>query len=95
MSPEAVTWLNQFSDRQLNDHQRLALVFLRNNEQMTNGDYQRLNHVDSVTANRELRGLAQEGLITQHSTRRWAYYTLNVSTKAQVIQQPQTDEEKI
>jgi ATP-dependent DNA helicase RecG len=70
MSPQAVAWLNQFAAHRLNDHQRLALVYLRHNEQITNSDYQRLNHVDSVTANRELRGLVQEGLIEQHNTRR-------------------------
>lgn len=95
ISPEAITWLNQFSDKPLNDHQRLALVYLRHNKQMTNSDYQRLNHVDSVTANRELRGLVQLGLIQQHSKRRWAYYTLNVPAEARVPQLPRTDEEKI
>jgi ATP-dependent DNA helicase RecG len=70
MSPEASAWLNQFADRPLNDQQRLALVYLRHNERMTNSDYQRLNHVDSVTANRELRRLVQAGLIEQNSTRR-------------------------
>jgi len=95
MSPEAIRWLNQFADRQLNDHQRLALVYLRHNDRITNSDYQRLNHVDSVTANRELRGLVQEGLIQQQSTRRWAYYILNAPEEVQVALPAQTDEEKI
>ena len=95
MSPEAIAWLNRFADRPLNDYQRLALVYLRHNEQLTNSDYQRLNHVDSVTANRELRGLVQLGLIEQHRTRRWAYYTLNVPAEISVPPPPQTDEEKI
>src|SRR5437764_1456224 len=46
MSPEAITWLNQFSGLALNDRQRLALVYLRNNDRMANNDYQRLNRVD-------------------------------------------------
>jgi len=62
---------------------------------MTASDYQRLNHVDSVTANRELHGLVQAGMIEQHSTRRWAYYTLNVPAEAEALPQPQTEEEKI
>src|SRR5439155_6893443 len=95
MSPEAIAWLNQFADRPLSDRQRLALVYLRHNERMTNSDYQRLNHVDSVTANRELRGLVQANLIEQHSTRRWAYYTLNVPPEIKTLLQPQTDEERI
>jgi ATP-dependent DNA helicase RecG len=94
MSPEAITWLNQFADRPLNDPQRLALVYLRHNRQITNGDYRRLNHVDSVTANRELRGLVQSGLIEQHSTRRWAYYTLNVPAQLKPLKL-ETAEDKI
>jgi len=82
MGPEAITWLNRFADRPLTDRQRLALVYLRYNEQLTNSDYQRLNHVDSVTASRDLRGLVQSGLVEQHSTRRWAYYTLAVEKEA-------------
>ena len=38
------------------------------NQQITSGEYQRLDHVDSVTANRELRGLVQTGLVIQNST---------------------------
>jgi ATP-dependent DNA helicase RecG len=96
MSPEAIAWLNQFADRPLNDHQRLALVYLRHNDQITNSDYQRLNHVNSVIATRELRGLVQSGLVDQHSTRRWAYYTLNVPAEVKAPQQiSHPDEEKI
>lgn len=95
MSPDAIAWLNKFANRPLNDHQRLALVYLRHNERITNSDYQRLNHVDSVTANRELRGIVQSGLIDLHSTRRWAYYTPNVPAEVKVSQPVQTDEEKI
>src|SRR2546426_6100525 len=31
MSPEAITWLNQFADQALEDRQRLALVYLQHN----------------------------------------------------------------
>ncbi|MCM2357835.1 MAG: putative DNA binding domain-containing protein [Geobacteraceae bacterium] len=78
MNTEAIAWLNRFADKPLNDRQRLALVYLRHNQQITNFDYQRLAHVDSVTATRELRGLVQTGLTSQHSSRRWTHYTLNV-----------------
>ena len=78
MSPEAVTWLNQFATLPLNDRQRLALVYLRCNDQITNSDYQRLNQVDALAAGRELRGLVQSGLVQQESARRWTYYTLRV-----------------
>ncbi|MGB3216378.1 MAG: hypothetical protein WBD79_03160, partial [Anaerolineae bacterium] len=70
LNPDAIVWLNQFAAQPLNDRQRLALVYLRANEQLANRDYQRLNRVDSVTANRELRRLVETGLTEQHSTRR-------------------------
>ncbi|MFN3331723.1 MAG: ATP-binding protein [Caldilinea sp.] len=70
MNPGAIAWLNQFAMHPLNDRQRLALVYLRANEQIANRDYQRLNRVDSVIANRELRRLVESGLIEQHSTGR-------------------------
>src|SRR5947209_147553 len=93
MNPEAIAWLNQFAAVPLNDRQRLALVFLRQNERMTNPDYQRLNRVDSVTARQELRGLVQSGLVAQQSARRWAYYTLKAPRDLPAA--PATDEEKI
>jgi ATP-dependent DNA helicase RecG len=95
MNPEAIAWLNQFAALPINDHQRLALAYLRHNDQLTNSDYQRLNHVDSVTANRELRGLVQAGLTEQHNTKRWAYYTLQVAPEISATQPAETDEEKV
>ncbi len=95
MNPEAIAWLNQFANREINDAQRLTLVYLRHHGHMTNSDYQRLNHVDSVTANRELRALVQLGLIEQHSTRRWAHYTLNVPSEMETPVKPQTQEERV
>jgi hypothetical protein len=67
VSPEAV---KRFAALPINDHKRLALVYLRHNDQITNSDYQRLNHIDSVTANHEFRGLAPAGLIELHNTNR-------------------------
>ncbi|MBI1766461.1 MAG: hypothetical protein HYR56_34065 [Acidobacteria bacterium] len=95
MSPQAIGWLNQFSSLPLNDHQRLALVYLRNNQQITNSYYQRLNHVDSVTANRELRGLVQLGLTEQQNSRRWAYYMLRSGKDVPMVSPEPSDEEKI
>lgn len=95
MNPETIAWLNQFAGLPINDGQRLALAYLRHNEQVTNNEYQRLNHVDSVTANRELRGLVQAGLIEQHETRRWAYYILKLPQRPTPALAPRTDEEKI
>jgi ATP-dependent DNA helicase RecG len=71
-------------------------VYLRHNQQIANFDYQRLAHVDSLTATRELRGLVQAGLTLQHSTRRWAHYTMNVPLEEEVIAvKPRTSEETV
>jgi len=76
LSPKAIEWLNQYADHDLNDQQRLALVYMRQEKSMTNSDYRRLNHVDMTEATKQLRSLVQTGLVQQHGTRRGAYYTL-------------------
>jgi ATP-dependent DNA helicase RecG len=95
MGPAAITWLNQFAGLALNDRQRLALVYLRNNERLANNDYQRLNRVDSLTAGRELRGLVQADLVEQQSAKRWTYYTLKAARELPTPAAPASDEEKI
>jgi len=32
MGPDAIAWVNQFSNQELNDHQRLALIYLKYND---------------------------------------------------------------
>jgi ATP-dependent DNA helicase RecG len=76
MDPDAIQWLNQFADYPLNDRQRVALVYLQQQTQLTNRDYRHLNHVDTIKAGEELRGLVQTGLVTQNGASRWTYYTL-------------------
>jgi ATP-dependent DNA helicase RecG len=95
MSPEAIAWLNQFTGTPLNDRQRVALVFLRQRDQITNADYRRLNHVDALRAGQELRELAQTGLVDQHSAGRWTHYTLKVTGEFHGLEVPETEEEKI
>jgi len=97
MNAEAVRWLNQFGGYPLNDNQRMALVYLRYNERMTNSDYRRLNNVyDTTQATRELRELVERGLIEMHASRRWAYYTLAASPEERAEVRPiGTDEQRV
>jgi ATP-dependent DNA helicase RecG len=76
MDEEAYRWLSAFSDYQLTDRQRVALVYAWRSGRIVNRDYQKLNSVSSVTATKDLRGLVGLGLLRQHSTRGAAYYTL-------------------
>jgi ATP-dependent DNA helicase RecG len=95
MNPRAIAWLNQFATVQLNDRQRLALVYLRQHEFITNADYRRLNRVDAVIAGQELRGLVQSGLIDQHGASRGTSYTLQLPRESPDQKTPLTDEERI
>lgn len=79
MTPEAVKWLNRFSHLPLNDHQRLALVYLKQNHHIDNQDYRRLNRVDMMTAGQDLRGLVQTDLVEQAGVGRWTKYRLKIS----------------
>ncbi len=88
MTPEAISWLNQFSHLPLNDHQRLALVYLRQHSHIDNRDYRRLNRVDMMTAGQDLRGMVQTGLVEQTGFGRWTKYILKV--QEQRAEEPKT-----
>ncbi|MHC1733444.1 MAG: ATP-binding protein [Bacteroidales bacterium] len=76
LDSESLAWLNQFASISFNSRQRTALAYLHKHEQMTNGEYCRLNSVDSVSATKDLKGLVDSGLVEMHGTRRWAFYQL-------------------
>jgi len=79
MNPGAISWLNQFADKPLNDRQRLALVYLRQHGRINNSGYRRLNRVDPTMAGTELRGLVESGMAEQEGVGRWTGYRLAVS----------------
>ena len=95
MNPDAVSWLNQFAVIPLTDRQRLALVYLRQHQQINNSDYRRLNRVDSTLAGQELRGLVDADVIDQEGVGRWTRYRLKVSPELPEQREPQTDEDRI
>jgi ATP-dependent DNA helicase RecG len=95
LNPETLTWLNQFSYLSINDRQRKALAFLRLHSQITNPEYRRLNHVDSLTAGSELRGLTQMGLIEQQGAGRWTSYTLCIEDDASPKRVVKSEEDQI
>jgi ATP-dependent DNA helicase RecG len=76
-----LVWLNRFATYDLNDAQRLALAYARREGQLTHADYRRLNPgLDSAEVTRHLADLVQRGLLNQHGTRRWTFYTLAEET---------------
>lgn len=72
----AVSWLSTLDTAGLNDRQRLALAFLHRNDRITNQQYRSLTGTDSLTATRELTGLASDGLVRKTSDRRWTVWVL-------------------
>jgi predicted HTH transcriptional regulator len=95
MTPEAISWLNQFSHLPLNDQQRLALVYLRQHSHIDNRDYRHLNRVDMMTAGQDLRGMVQTGLVEQTGFGRWTKYLLKVKDDSIDHSVYKNDEEKI
>jgi ATP-dependent DNA helicase RecG len=76
-----LVWLNRFATYDLNDAQRLGLAYARREGQLTHADYRRLNPgLDSAEVTRHLADLVQRGLLNQHGTRRWTFYTLAEET---------------
>jgi ATP-dependent DNA helicase RecG len=76
LDDDAVAWLSSIDTARLNDRQRLAMAFLHRNGRITNQQYRSVTGTDSLTATRELAGLAAEGLIAKTSDRRWAVWVL-------------------
>jgi ATP-dependent DNA helicase RecG len=95
MNPQAIAWLNQFAHVQLNDRQRLALVYLQQHEFITNADCRRLNRVNAMVAGQELRGLVQAGMVDQHGASCGTSYTLELPRESPELEAPLAGEEKI
>ena len=95
MTPEAISWLNQFSHLPLNDHQRLTLVYLQQHSHIDNRDYRRLNRVDMITAGQDLRDMVQTGLVEQTGFGRWTKYILSVQEERAEDPKISSSEEKI
>jgi len=95
MNPDAISWLNQFADKPLNDRQRLALVYLRQHGQISNSEYRHLNRVDPTMAGAELRGLVSSGMANQQGVGRWTAYRLAVSPELPEQREPRSDADRI
>ena len=95
MTPQAISWLNQFANLPFNDHQRLALIYLRQHSHIDNRDYRRLNRVDTMIAGQDLRGMVQTGIVEQTGFGRWTKYILKVQEDRTDISIYESDEDKI
>lgn len=87
LDDEAVEWLSTLDTVGLEDRQRLALAYLWRNKSITNQQYRTLSGCDSLTATRELTGLASASLIDKMSDRRWTVWVLHGGDAPSVRQQ--------
>ena len=81
----AVAWLSTIDTAALSDRQRLALAFMWRHRSITNQQYRTLTGCDSLTATRDLTGMAGTGLVEKVNDRRWA--------KWQLASSPEPDEQ--
>ena len=75
---ETLEWLATLGWRAdgLTDDQRAALALMHRGETMTNQRYRQVSRCDSRDATRDLRELAERGLVTTEGVGRWTAYRL-------------------
>jgi ATP-dependent DNA helicase RecG len=97
LSAEGIDWLNAVASHlQLNERQKLALLYLRHNHRLTNSEYRRLHHgLDSREAGRELQGLVRSGAAVMKGTRGGAFYALALPRETPIVGAPASDEAKV
>lgn len=78
MTKEDREWL-QALQVSLTEDEAYALVFLRNNQRLTNGDYQKINNVNRDRALSDIRELISKGVIKAQGFGSGTYYILKDS----------------
>jgi ATP-dependent DNA helicase RecG len=87
LDDEALAWLATLQTGRLNDHQRLALAFLRRSGSISNMQYRALTGRDAATATRELAGMSAAGLVEKHGEGRWTVWRL--AAQQRIERQPE------
>jgi ATP-dependent DNA helicase RecG len=97
LTSEGIAWLNAVAAHlELNERQKLALLYMRHNHRLTNSDYRRLHHgLDSREASRELQGLVRSGAAAMKGTRGGAFYALALPQEMPAVEAPTTEEGRV
>lgn len=94
LNDDDLKWLTKFDDLDLTDHQKQALIFVREVGAIDNNTYRQISNADSFKATTELRFLKSHDLLLQKGKGRGTYYVegvalnpnvLNIDTKADVL----------
>jgi ATP-dependent DNA helicase RecG len=75
LSEEDIKWLNRFDNIQLNDHQKQALVFVKEVGAIDNATYRQLSGSDILKASTDLRSLRDSDLLAANGKGKLTYYT--------------------
>ena len=75
LSEEDIAWLNEFNDCPLNDHQKQALVFVKEVGAIDNATYRQLSGSDILKSSTDLRALRDLNLLNSNGKGKLTYYT--------------------
>ncbi len=97
MTNEGIEWLNAVAaNLQLNERQKLALLYMRHNHRLTNSEYRRLHHgLDSRDASRELQGLVTVGAAAKKGVRGGSFYALALPREIPSAELPPSNEDTV
>jgi ATP-dependent DNA helicase RecG len=76
LGDQDVQWLATFASFELNESQRLALIFTKEVGAIDNSSYRQLNSVDTLKASADLRDLRNKYIIEQKGRGKSTYYIL-------------------
>ena len=74
LSEDDLIWLQGFQHLDLSDEQAKALIFLREVGAIDNAAYRNLNHIDTLTASKQLGQLKDWGLVRSKGSGKATYY---------------------
>lgn len=74
LNNDDIIWLGNFNDLQLNDNQKLSLVFLREVGALDNNSYRQLTGVNRNVASNDLSDLRKKSLIELKNAGKSTYY---------------------
>jgi len=97
LTSEGLAWLNAVAAHlQLNERQKLALLYMRHNHRLTNSDYRRLHSgLDSREAGRELQGMVRSGAAVMRGARGGAFYALALPSDVPPVEVPTSEEDRV
>lgn len=70
-----IEWLKNFSKFNLNEHQKVALIFLRETGAIDNVTYRQMNNCDTLQSSKDLRKMRDLGLLIAKGKGSATYYT--------------------